>query len=140
MAQYTPPVRDRYANRKTVPDSLLLFFHHVRWDEKLSTGRTLWDELATRYNAGVDSVGSMQKAWNSVESSIDEQRFHAVKDFLAIQEKEARWWRDAALTYFQTFSHRPIPKTFEQPAHPLAYYQQIRCPANRDKPRCEPIP
>src|SRR5206468_9894154 len=29
VAQYFPPVRDRYANRATVPDSLLLWFHHV---------------------------------------------------------------------------------------------------------------
>ncbi|MEO5818073.1 MAG: hypothetical protein ABIT20_22580 [Gemmatimonadaceae bacterium] len=90
--------------------------------------------------AGVDSVRSMQKTWDSVEGSVDAPRFHAVKDFLAIQEREARWWRDAALTYFQTSSRQPIPAAFEQPAHPLAYYQQIRCSANRDKPRCEPIP
>lgn len=140
VAQYFPAVRDRYASRNTVPDSLLLWFHHVGWGEKLSSGRTLWDELVVRYNAGVDSVRSMQKEWDSVEGAIDAQRFHAVKDDLAIQEKEARWWRDAALTYFQTFSHRPIPPAFEQPAHSLAYYQQLRCPANRDKPRCDAIP
>ena len=91
-------------------------------------------------NAGVDSVRSMQKTWNSVEGSVDAERFREVKDFLAIQEKEARWWRDAALTYFQTFSRRPIPAKYEQPAHPLAYYQQLRCPADRNKPRCEAIP
>jgi alpha-glucuronidase len=140
VAQYAPPVRDRYANLATVPDSNLLWFHHVRWDYKLASGRTLWDELVIRYNTGVDSVRSMQKTWNSVEGSVDAQRFHEVKDFLAIQEKEARWWRDAALSYFQTFSRRPIPSTYDQPAHPLAYYQQLRCPADRNKPRCEAIP
>jgi alpha-glucuronidase len=140
VAQYFPPVRARYASRATVPDSVLLWFHHVGWGEKLSTGRTLWDELVTRYNAGVDSVRSMQKTWDSVEGDIDPPRFHAVKDDLAIQEREARWWRDAALTYFQTFSRRPIPAAFEQPAHPLAYYQQLRCPADRNKPRCDGIP
>jgi alpha-glucuronidase len=140
VTQYAPPVRDRYASRKSVPDSLLLWFHHVGWNEKLSTGRTLWDELVTRYNAGVDSVRSMQKTWDSVEGVVDAPRFSAVKDFLGIQEKEARWWRDAALTYFQTFSRRPIPAAFEQPAHPLAYYQKIRCPADRNKPRCDNIP
>src|SRR5258708_38199527 len=33
VAQYAPPVRDRYSNRATVPDSVLLWFHRVRWDE-----------------------------------------------------------------------------------------------------------
>ena len=29
----SPPVRDRYADRATVPDSLLLWFHHVGWTD-----------------------------------------------------------------------------------------------------------
>ena len=29
--------------------------------------------------------------------------------FLAIQEQEAQWWRDACIAYFQTFSKRPLP-------------------------------
>jgi alpha-glucuronidase len=140
VQQYFPPVRDRLANRATVPDSVLLFFHHVGWGETMSSGRTMWDELVYRYNAGVDSVRAMQRDWNASEQAIDPERFAEVKDFLAIQEREARWWRDAALSYFQTFSHRPIPSAYEQPAHSLTYYQQIRCPANRLKPRCDAIP
>ena len=71
---------------------------------------------------------------------VDPERFTEVGQFLAIQEREARWWRDAALTYFQQFSRMPIPAAYEQPAHPLAYYQRIRCPANPDKPRCDAVP
>jgi alpha-glucuronidase len=140
VAQYAAPVRARYADRRTVPDSVLLWFHHVGWGDRLASGRTLWDELAYRYNAGVDTVRSMQRAWDSVQPSIDDQRFRAVQSDLAIQEKEARWWRDSALQYFQTFSHLPIPAQYEQPAHPLAYYVQLRCPPNPRKPRCEGVP
>ncbi|MDB4917782.1 MAG: hypothetical protein JWM95_5426 [Gemmatimonadetes bacterium] len=140
VEQYFPEVRDRYASRKTVPDSVLLFFHRVGWTEKLASGRTMWDELVYRYNMGVDSVRSMQKGWDKVESAIDAERFGEVKSFLAIQEKEARWWRDAALSYYQTFSKLPIPAQYEQPAHPLTYYQTIRCPQNRNKPRCDAVP
>ena len=140
VAQYAGPVRDIFANRATVPDNMLLWFHRVAWRDTLASGKTLWDELVGHYNAGVDSVRSMQRAWDALESSVDAERFREVKSFLVVQEKEARWWRDASLTYFQTFSRRPIPATYEQPAHPLAYYQQIRCPQNRLKPRCEGIP
>ncbi len=140
IAQYFPAVRARYGNRATVPDSLVLWFHHVKWGDTLSSGRTLWDELIWRYNAGVASVHDMQQTWTNAQETIDPERFQEVRSFLTIQEKEARWWRDAALTYFQTFSHRPIPASFEQPAHPLAYYQQLRCPADRNKPRCDAIP
>jgi alpha-glucuronidase len=140
VAQYAAPVRDRYARLATVPDSLLLWFHHVPWTYRTHSGRTVWDELVFRYNAGVDTVRAMQKEWASVRPEVDADRFVQVAQFLEIQEREARWWRDAALTYFQQFSRMPIPAKYEQPAHPLAYYQRITCPANRDKPRCDAIP
>ena len=140
VAQYAGPVRDRYANLSSVPDSLLLWFHRVPWTYRTRSGRNVWDELVFRYNAGVDTVRAMQKEWASVEPAVDAERFREVSRFLAIQEREARWWRDAALTYFQQFSRMPIPAKYEQPAHPLVYYQQIRCPANRDKPRCDAVP
>jgi alpha-glucuronidase len=139
VAQYFPPVRDRYANRATVPDSVRLWFHHVRWTDRLSSGRTLWDELVHRYSAGVDSVRAMQREWRSVRASIDSERFAEVDSFLSIQAREARWWRDAALSYFQTFSRMPIPAGYEQPEHPLAYYEQLRCPVDPRKPRCPGI-
>ena len=135
-AQYAPAVRDRYANRATVPDSLLLWFHHVGWGERLGTGRTLWDELVHRYDAGVDTVRAMRRTWDALDGKVDAERFHDVQQFLGIQEQEARWWRDASLLYFQTFSRRPLPPGAEPPAHPLAFYEQLRCPANPRKPRC----
>ena len=140
VGQYAAPVRDRYANLATTPDSVLLWFHRVPWTHRVRSGRTLWDELVFRYNAGVDTVRAMQKGWASVRPAVDAERFTEVSRFLDIQEREARWWRDAALTYFHQFSRLPIPAAYEQPAHPLAYYQRITCPSNPDKPRCDAVP
>jgi len=139
VAQYFPPVRDRYAGRATVPDSLLLWFHHVRWTDRLRSGRTVWDELVQRYSEGVDSVRAMQREWETVRPAIDSERFAQVDSFLSIQAREARWWRDAALTYFQSFSKLPIPSRYEQPEHSLEYYEKLRCPADPTKPRCPGI-
>ncbi len=139
VAQYAGPVRTRWSSRATTSDELLLWFHHVGWDEKLRSGRTLWNELAHRYQTGVDSVRGMQRAWDAVQPAIDADRFRETKEFLAIQEREARWWRDATLQYFQTFSRRPLPAGVERPAHPLEFYQRLRCPADRDRPRCDAI-
>jgi alpha-glucuronidase len=139
VGQYFPPVRARYSSRATTPDSVLLWFHRVKWDDKLKSGRTVWDEMVKHYYAGVDSVRSMRKTWDSVKGSIDAERFAEVADFLRIQEKEAVWWRDASLLYFQTHSRRPIPARYEKPEHDLAFYRALRCPQNRDKPRCPQI-
>ena len=125
VAQYHPPVQKVFGSLKRVPEKYLLWFHHVPWDYKTDSGRILWDELAYRYSGGVDTVRQMQQTWDSVEGLIDEGRFNHVKTFLSIQEKEAKWWRDACLLYFQTFSKRPIPKGLEEPAHTLEYYMQL---------------
>jgi alpha-glucuronidase len=45
---------------------------------------------------------------------------------LSIQLKEAVWWRDACVLYFQSFSQRPIPEELEKPAHSLEYYRSIK--------------
>jgi alpha-glucuronidase len=139
VEQYFPPVRSRFASRDSVPESLLLWFHHVAWNDQTRSGATLWDELVRHYYAGVDSVRAMQRTWAGMRSKIDDARFRDVDSFLSIQEHEARWWRDATLQYFQTFSRLPIPAGYERPAHPLSFYLELRCPADRTKPRCPEI-
>jgi alpha-glucuronidase len=139
VAQYFPPVRDRFAKRDSVPDNLLLWFHHVPWTAPMRSGRSLWAELVHRYNAGVDTVQWMNDMWSTIEARIDRQRFLDVQAYLRIQEKEAEWWRDASLLYFQTFSGMPIPAGDPQPAHPLSFYRGLRCPPDPRKPRCEAV-
>ena len=139
LEQYSPPVRRRWASRDSVPAELLLWFHRVRWHERLRTGRTLWEELVHRYSGGVDSARAMARTWDSLAGAIDDARFRDVQAFLAIQEQEAAWWRDAAIAYFQTFSRVPVPAGYAPPAHPLQFYLQLRCPADPRKPRCPAI-
>ena len=125
VSQYKGPLPARYGNLESVPEKYLLWFHHVPWDYRTSSGRTLWTELAHRYQEGVDAVRSMRTTWDSLEGMIDRERFEQVAAFLAIQEKEAVWWRDSSLLYFQTFSRRPLPRGYEPPAHSLDYYKQL---------------
>ena len=138
VAQYFSPLREWYAS-DSVPEKYLLFFHHVPWTHRMKSGRTLWEELARHYQEGVDSVRSMRREWDTVKPSIDGKRFAETQDFLRIQEREAMWWRDAVMQYFQTFSHLPIPASLEQPMHPLSFYRSLRCPPDRTKPRCDAV-
>jgi alpha-glucuronidase len=139
VAQYFPPVRARFAGRDSVPEALLLWFHHVRWNERMRSGRTLWEELVHRYQDGVDTVRWMARTWSSLAGTVDEERFRDVGAFLDIQAAEAKWWRDASILYFQTFSRMPLPAGYEPPAHPLAYFRSLRCPADARRPRCAGI-
>ncbi len=126
VAQYAPPVAEVFGDARRVPEKLLLWFHHVPWDHRMASGRTLWDDLALHYQAGVDAVRRMEADWRSVDGLVDRERHAQVSAFLAIQEKEARWWRDACLLYFQTFSKRPLPAGVEPPERDLAYYVAIK--------------
>jgi alpha-glucuronidase len=126
VAQYAPPVAEVFGDVRRVPENLLLWFHHVGWDHRMASGRTLWEELVFRYHRGVESVRRMQATWETLRGKVDAERYAQVRDFLAIQEKEARWWRDASVLYFQTFSARPIPEGYEPPEHDLARYRSIR--------------
>jgi alpha-glucuronidase len=125
VSQYFPPVRALYGSLDRVPEPYLLWFHHVPWDHRMASGRTLWDELVFRYSRGVDTVRRMRATWDAQRGRVDPERYEEVRAFLAIQEKEARWWRDACVLYFQTFSGRPIPEGYERPAHALEHYMAV---------------
>jgi len=128
LGQYHPPVAKFYSSLETCPDEYLLWFHHLPWNYKTKSGRTLWEEMCYRYNWGMNGVRDMKKIWDSLQGKIDAERFNHVKMLLAIQEKEAVWWRDACLLYFQTFSKMPIPIEYEQPEHTLEYYMSLEFP------------
>ncbi|MEO8473012.1 MAG: alpha-glucuronidase family glycosyl hydrolase [Chryseolinea sp.] len=127
LAQYFPVVQKEF----TLPqcaDKYLLWFHHVRWDYRMKSGRTLWDELCYKYDDGVRTVRQMQTSWNALDGKVDADRFKQVTMLMTIQEKEAVQWRNSCMLYFQTFSKRPIPPALEQPDHNLEYYEKLVYP------------
>ncbi|MBC9032604.1 alpha-glucuronidase [Sphingomonas sp. JC676] len=128
LAQYAPQVAAEWGDLKIVPDRLLLWFHHVPWDYRTKSGRTVWDDLVTQYDAGVDYVKRMQAQWDRLKGKIDQRRWEEVRDFLAIQRKEATWWRDASIAYFQSVSKRPLPAGHAAPPRDLDWYKAIRTP------------
>lgn len=126
VSQYFPPLNEKYGNISTCPENLILWFHHVPWDYTMKDGKSLWDELCYTYDSGVKKVRDYQKTWDRMESYIDKQRFADVQSKLKIQSKDAVWWKDACLLYFQTFSKKPIPYDIERPAHELEDLKKIK--------------
>ena len=119
LAQYQPEVRRQWENPETCPLPYLLWFHHVPWTKKLTTGRTLWNELCTRFYTGADSVHWMQQEWAQVKPALDPAIYADVAARLATQQREAIWWRDAWVLYLQTFARQPVPVPFKQPEQTL---------------------
>ncbi|WP_026144312.1 alpha-glucuronidase family glycosyl hydrolase [Xanthomonas sp. SHU 199] len=129
VSQYAPDVAAVYGDPARVPESLLLWFHHVPWDHRMASGRPLWDELVGRYTQGVRQVQTMQATWDGLRGKVDAERHAQVAAFLRIQLREAQWWRDASVAYFQSVSGRPLPAGEAAPPHPLAWYQALQFPS-----------
>jgi len=108
-SQYFSPLQEQFDNIETCPEKYLLWFHHVPWDYKTQSGRTLWDELCHRYYLGTDYVKQNRTIWAALENSIDEEIFLHVQEKLKKQEKDAGTWRDTCINYFQEFSGQSVP-------------------------------
>lgn len=128
LVQYFTEARHSWEDFSTCDEKYLLWFHHVSWGYQMKSGRTLWNELCYKYNTGVDSVKWMKNEWVKQKNKIDAQRFNQVSMLLDIQIDEAKWWRNACLLYFQTFSKQPIPSNYEQADKTLDYYKGLRFP------------
>ncbi|WP_373802986.1 alpha-glucuronidase [Bacteroides heparinolyticus] len=127
-AQYPDSLCRLYDDPSTCPEQYLLWFHHLPWNHRMKSGRTLWDELCHRYDSGVQQVKEFQKTWDRVESLIDAERFRDVQSRLKTQLRDAVWWKDACLLYFQEFSKLPIPYGIERPIHELEELKKIVLP------------
>jgi len=128
VAQYAPPVASRFADLATIPDAYLLWFHRLPWDHRMRSGRTLWEEIVHHYDSGVAEVAAMQADWATLEPFVDAERFAKTTQLLQIQAREARWWRDACIAYFQSRSGLPLPRGVAPPERPLEHYMSLRFP------------
>ena len=128
VGQYAPALARQFDDLATVPERDLLWFHHVPWDHRMKSGKTLWDELVLHYGRGVGQVAAMRATWATLSPYVDPQRYQEVSSFLAIQQDEAQWWRDASIAYWQSINGLPLPAGQKAPAQPLSYYQSLKFP------------
>ncbi len=142
VSQYPEPLRTLYNNIYTCPDELLLWFHHVPWGYTLHNGLTMWDNLCYAYDRGVRQAEEFVKTWEAVKPYIEGLSAAGCGDAAADgtgktrqvsgselyqrqlsrfqrQAKDAWWWRDACLLYFQQFSRQPLPPDSPAPRHTL---------------------
>ncbi len=128
IAQYASPLRKTFNDPETTPEELLLWFHHLPWDYQLKSGKTLWDGIALMYQEGVDEVKDMKDHWQQMKPYVDDKRFEEVEMLLEMQLKEAKWWRNACLLYFQEFSELPLPEGVDKAPETLEHYQSLEFP------------
>ena len=111
--QYNEPLASAFNDLETCPENLLLWFHHLPWDYRLASGKTLWDEICLHYDRGIRTVDGFRATWQGLKPYVSPALWEETDRKLTIQASDARWWRDACVGYFQTFSGRPLPADAE---------------------------
>lgn len=118
-SQYHPGFGQVMEDLSTCPDKYLLWFHHVPWTHRCQSGRTVWEELCFRHQNGLNEARDMQRQWNSLQGAIDPDIFRDVQIRLMTQTRDAEWWKDAQLLYFQSLNGLAFPDFLEPPVHTL---------------------
>jgi alpha-glucuronidase len=108
VSQYASPLRERWASPATTPENLLLWFHRLAWDFRLSSGRTLWEGLVHHYTRGARAAAGFIPRWQAVKGRVDEERYAAVLVRLEQQAADASAWRDKCLRYFAQFNNASV--------------------------------
>jgi alpha-glucuronidase len=125
VAQYPSQLAKLYDNVDTCPEDVLLWFHHVDWNRKLQSGETLWEALCRHYDGGVHQVRNFQREWENVKPYVPESLYEDVRLRLLTQVRDAQWWKDGCLLYFQSLNGLPFPESVEPPVHDLKQLKHV---------------
>ncbi|GHU50597.1 hypothetical protein FACS1894127_6040 [Clostridia bacterium] len=107
--QFYSPLTEIFSDLETVPDNLLLQFHHVSWDHQLKSGRTVWEGLIYEPQMAVQYATYLRETWASLEGKIDAYRWAHVMKKLIGQEYDMAVWRDRAVEYWVIVNGKDIP-------------------------------
>lgn len=126
LSQYAKEIQDLYKNKEKMDERYLLWFHRVKWEDRLQNGKTVWENLCLQYDEGVKEMKSLVQQFKTIKSSFDAPTAKHIEQLLQLQLKEAQWWRDACLAYFQSKNNRPWPDGITPPPYTVNYYIEIQ--------------
>lgn len=105
VAQYREPNREMYQDVRRCPDELLLFFHHVSYQHRLKSGKTVIQHIYDTHFQGVQEVGELVAQWQRLAPRLPKDWAERGADRLQWQQQNAQEWCDVVNTYFYRKSH-----------------------------------
>ena len=129
--QYPDPMGMVFEQEDSCPEEYLLWFHHTDWSYRrqwkcCNENENLWQHLGRHYQRGVDQTVHMQELWQQLEGKLPQDLWNDIRLRLDCQHKDAIWWRDACLLYFQSINQLPWPQTAAEPQHKLEDLKKVR--------------
>ena len=71
IGQYPPELAAVYESEATCPDDLLLFFHHVPYNYRLHSGKTLVQSVYDAHDEGARTAAEYVPKWEALEHKLD---------------------------------------------------------------------
>jgi alpha-glucuronidase len=103
----------------------------------MHNGLTLWDNLCYTYDRGVRQAAEFVKTWESAKPYVNAEKYERQLIRFQRQARDAQWWRDACLLYFQQFSGKQLPP--DSPAPQFTLKQLMDYHLNIDNYTSAPI-
>lgn len=100
IGQYPPQVARLYESLKECPDELVLFMHHLPYTYVLHSGKTIIQHVYDSHYSAAAEAQQFPVRWQTLQSLIDSERYHAVLARLTYQAGHAIVWRDAICGWF----------------------------------------
>jgi alpha-glucuronidase len=104
IGQYPKELADKYESLATCPDDLLLFFHHVPYEYKLHSGKTLVQSVYDAHYEGARAAAEYVPQWESLKGKVDDERYEKTLALFEYQAGHALVWRDAINNWFHRIS------------------------------------
>lgn len=108
--QYPLALSSLYDDKKSCPEELLLFFHRLKYDEKMKNGKTLIQNVYDMHFEGVEEVEEMLEEFMKLKNILSSDLFDRISEKLNKQLDNAREWRDQVNSYFYRKSSIPDEK------------------------------
>lgn len=108
--QYYPENAEKYEDPAKCPEELLLFFHHIPYTWKLSSGQSLIQYIYDSHFEGYEEAEGMAKAFAGLKGRIPEDSYSNISERFELQLQNAREWRDQVNSYFFRKSGIPDEK------------------------------
>ena len=101
---YTTQYREEnfkmYEDPATCPEELLLFFHYIRYDYVLKSGKTLIQHIYDTHFEGAEQAEGFLETIKSLKNEIPEEIYARILPRFEHQASHAKDWRDIVNSYF----------------------------------------
>lgn len=97
---YKEPNASLYDDPEKCPEELLLFFHHMPYEYRLQSGKTILQHIYDTHFDGVALVDEMVRRFEELKGKLPEKQYERMAQRFAHQKEHSREWRDQINTYF----------------------------------------